>query len=158
MVKNTEYGPTYSLSEVLDFFGLKEEYETDQNARMHIIRQIKGDEFPFPGIKIRNKWYFPKKAVDEFLEGFNPRKHKPLWQKKSPGRPRRWNPDEVVHYNQPIPKKLDTLFNKVIYGINDSIPNPITKGDFLRLAIEEFITRRPEYLSQEDLEAINYEE
>lgn len=142
----------YTLSEVLEKFGIYEHYKNKTDAELITIRDIKKGEFPLPAIQIKNRWYFPKRPVDDFLNGMKPQNVVPPWLKVKRGRPRKFIPGEYVNYNYRIPLDLDKKFNMVIKNINEKIPNPMPKGDFLRLAIEEFIDRRPEYQDKEENE------
>lgn len=114
-----------------------------------IIKAVEDGVFPFPSIKIGKFILFSKTAIDNFL--YN-RKKTP-WEgiRKNINR-RRWIPSQTVHLNYPCPIELNEKFNKVIKKINATLPEPLPKGDFIRLAIEEFIERRPEFLDAEDFE------
>jgi hypothetical protein len=87
--------------------------------------------------------------VDRFLEGKPNRTQIPPHKKGKRGAQKKWNPDECIHYNFPVPVDLDERFSQVVDAINEEFDYPLPKSDFQRLAIEEFIQRRPEYMIKE---------
>jgi len=108
-------------------------------------------KFPFPVIRLGpKKWVVPKKPVDAFLSGEQPARTLRLpWQKGGRGRPAKWKPSETINYNVPIPIDLHERFTAVCKYINSTITPPLTKGDWIRIALEEFIQRRPIKKTQE---------
>lgn len=140
MYKATEK-QAYTLEEVAKILGMEGNRQTD------ILRkQIQEGTFPFPVLQIRSRYFVSKQAVDDFVKGNKSCRYNQAYNKETRGRPKRWIPSDTVNYNYPIPKELHNKFNKVCEGINKNLPNPLPKGDVLRLAIEEFIDRRPEFL------------
>lgn len=129
----------YTLEEIIEKFGIP------PKEKQNIVSEIQKGTFPIPALKIRHKYLFPKKPIDDFLKGYNPQSVRLPWQKKQRGRPRKWLPTETVHLNFPVPADLNEKFDMICKNINKTISAPLSKGDFLRIAIEEFIERRPEF-------------
>jgi hypothetical protein len=147
IMAKVEQKEVYTLEEVFEMLGINSDSEK-ASAR----KDIKNGTFPFPTLYIRNRHLVPKKPIDDFLAGFKPQSYKPPWQQLKKGRPRKWIPSETTNLNFPVSKNLNNLFEEICNNINKSIPNPLTKGDFLRLAMEEFIERRPEFRNMEEEE------
>lgn len=127
----------YTLEEVLKILGL--------NNTKNILEEIKNGEFPFPAININGEYMFPKKPINNFFNGYKVASYKPVRRNIFKGRPRKWKREETKYLNFPVSKKLSKQFNKLSRNINKKLPNPLTKSDFLRLAMEEFIEYRAEF-------------
>jgi predicted DNA-binding transcriptional regulator AlpA len=126
---------TYSADEVITMLKLH---------RQEAYEMLNKEEFPFPAIQVSpNSWRIPKKPVDDFLAGNLPRNYQPPWHKGRRGRPPKWKNGEYVHYNFHVPLDLHEVLNEVIEWENKKLPSPMPKGDWLRLALVEFVQRRP---------------
>jgi len=111
------------------------------------------ENFPFSVLKIHKgdkpHYVVPKKQVDDYLK----KGKKPQVSKFNKGRPAKWHKEEYVTWQYNIPNELNERFDAVILNINKEnlrkYGTVMYKGDFIRLAVEEFIQRRPEYLTCE---------
>ncbi|MFA5629804.1 MAG: hypothetical protein WC958_06160 [Dehalococcoidales bacterium] len=132
---------TYSLKEVIAMLGMTVNYgyELAENG-----------QFPFPVIQVnKTERAVPKKPVDDFLnKGKVPRAAKIMapWNTGKPGRTPKWTPGNHINWNYPIPKELNDKFNLVLKNMNKTLTSPIDKGEAIRLAAEEFVQRRPQFL------------
>lgn len=125
----------YTMDQVINILGL---------YRNEAYRMLNEGTFPFPAIQLGPKtWRIPKKPVDDFLAGNLPRDYKPPWKKGRYGRTPKWRKGEKVNYNVPIPLTMHQQFTEVCERENKKMISPITKGDWIRLALQEFIDRRP---------------
>ena len=103
------------------------------------------ERFPFQVMRIGRSLVTPRKPIDDFLEfGRKPR------LKDKRGRKKRWIDGEFLWYRFPVPNELDEQFDLIIKNVNKELPSKMDKADFQRLAIIEFIQRRPEFLNVGD--------
>lgn len=140
-------GDVYTIEEVIEKLRIP--------RKDMLMKAVDNNEFVFPSVKIGKLYLFPKAPIDAFLRG--ERDTKTGWWKKprkypTKTRRARWDPANTVYLNYPCPRELNDKFDKVIEMINETLPQKLPKGDFIRLALEEFIERRPEYLDPEDIE------
>ena len=123
---------TYTVPEVCQMIGMREKSDT--------YRKIERGDFPFPVIQIaEDKYVVPRKPVDDFLAGKKPH----FSYNNNKGRPRIWHKGEFVWWRFEVPNDLAEAFKIVVNHMNKSLSSPITYNDAKRLAIEEFIERRP---------------
>ena len=108
-----------------------------------IAHQFK--EFPkYENGKLRNQYGILKTNYDFWKRNGRPRK-------QSPGRPPKWKEnEELTNINIPIPKKLYSQFQQVVDNANAISVVKTTYRDMIYLAIQEFIQRRPQFLSNND--------
>ena len=122
---------TYTVPEVCQMIGYPEKQHTYDN--------IRDGKFPFPVLEIRpGQFVVPRKQVDAFLqEGKLPNSI------NNKGRPKIWHKGEFVWWRFEVPIDLAEAFKIVVQHINKTLSSPLTYNDAKRLAIEEFIERRP---------------
>lgn len=114
-----------------------------KNEAQEIVKNNFRD-FPFKVIKVGKNYLIPRKQVDDFLQyGKNPIDTRRL------GRKKKWIEGEFIFYRFQVPNELNNQFERVIENINRGLPSAINKADFQRIAIIEFIQRRPEFLNIE---------
>ena len=130
----------YNLYQVAEMLGM-----TKNDMQCIIDRGFEG--FPFSVIKTGMKdgprmYIVPKHQVDTWLsKGSVPQ---PKVGRNTPNK--KYPKAEYTRYNLPISRMVDAKLMKVWKGINKELSAPVDKYDLVRLAIEEFIERRPEYL------------
>lgn len=127
----------YTTKEVSELLGI-----ADNNT---VKRSVLEGTFPFPAILIKGKYYYPKKPIDDWLKGKKPQSMEPAYDRNK-GQKKKWTKENSLNWNYPMPRSLNDKFDKVCQRINETLSTPILKGDFIRVAIEEFIERRPEFL------------
>jgi hypothetical protein len=122
---------TYTVPEVCEMLGITKTGE--------LYDKIRAGDFPFPVIEYaQNKFIVPRKPVDAFLrDGKLPN------SKGNRGRPKIWHKGEFVWWRFEVPIDLAEAFKMVVRHMNKSLSSPLTFNDAKRLAIEEFIERRP---------------
>jgi hypothetical protein len=128
----------YNLTEVGKMLGLCKE------TIQEIIDRTNAD-FPFTVIKVGRFYLIPKYQVDGFLkDGRVPA------PKRVKGTLQRYDKNTHVTYNYYIPRVLDAKFDTIIKNMNKVLTSPLKKGEMLRIAIEEFVERRPEFMTEGD--------
>lgn len=122
---------TYTVPEVCEMLGIPKNSD--------VYDKLRAGTFIFPSIEYNpNKFLIPKKPVDAFLkEGKLPN------SKGNRGRPKIWHKGEFVWWRFEVPLDLAEAFKIVVQHTNKTLSSPITYNDAKRLAIEEFIERRP---------------
>lgn len=122
---------TYTVPEVCQMMGMPEKSDT--------YRRIRDGRFPFPVIEYaEGKFLVPRKTVDEFLQKGN----LPTGVQNK-GRPPRWVKGQYVNYNFRVPNDIDEQFKAICDYLNSQATMPIGYDDYKRLALREFIARRP---------------
>lgn len=146
MAIRDERRKTYPLKQVIGMLGMTMNYGYELAS---------SGKFPFPIIQVNvADKAVPKKPVDDFLErGIMPKKYsgKSDWIQGKRGPLEKWTPSNHVNWNLPIMIALNNRFNQVIRNMNKELVSPIDKGDAIRLAAEEFIQRRPQYVYEEEV-------
>jgi len=129
--------------EAYPFYTVCEQFGLSKNEAQTLVENDFRD-FPFKVIKVGKNYLVPRKQVDDFLEYGK----KPLDTSRL-GRKRKWFPGEFIFYRFQVPNQLNKQFERVIESINRELPSALNKADFQRIAIIEFIQRRPEFLNNE---------
>lgn len=125
---------TYSLIDVGRMCGIP------KSTINHIVEKRQFDRIPFTVIQIANRFVCPKKQVDKFFEeGKLPNFNK----QKTVGRPKKWYTGEYKTYNFPVPMTLHEDFMEVVNRLNKTTSLSLTKRDYIYVAMQEFIDRRP---------------
>jgi len=121
----------YGVPEVCQMLGYPEKSRTYDD--------IRNGKFPFPVLEIRpGQFVVPRKQVDAFLE-----RGKLPNSINNKGRPKIWFKGEFVWWRFEVPIDLAEAFKIVVKETNKTLSSPLTFNDAKRLAIEEFIERRP---------------
>ena len=121
---------TYTVPEVCQMMGW--------SAKSHTYDGIRKNGFPFPVIEFQGKFVVPKKPVDRFLkEGKRPN------YTGVQGRPKKWVKGEYRWFNFRVPIDLVNEFVAVCEHFNSQMDTPIDLDDYRRIAIREFVQRRP---------------
>ena len=132
---------TYTLLELSKRLGIPQK---------DIIEQCGLRQFPFPAVVVAEKYYFPKKPIDDWIRGIKTSDVNVMRRKNNAGAKRKWYDDG--HYrtwNYKVPSHLNDQFDIVIENMNRNMDIPLTKQDFVLVCIQEFIERRPEYLQDQ---------
>lgn len=130
----------YTVPEVCGLLGI---------GKVEAYHMIEQGEFPFPLLRIgERKWLVPKAPVDRFLKGVANQSQRMPWVAGKRGRPRKFQRGEYINYNYQVSVETDKRFTAVCNAINQTLASPLSKGDYVRLALNEFIDRRPEFLKE----------
>jgi len=125
----TQITETYTVPEVCRMMGWHEK---------NVYKAIKRGDFPFPLIEFQGKFVVPKKQVDRFLkEGKMPN------FTGTQGRPKRWVKGEYKWFHFRVPIDLAEEFEAICKYLNSQMDSPIDLDDYRRIAIREFVQRRP---------------
>lgn len=125
---------TYDVSEVCDMLGME---------KTTALAMIKKNKFPFPVIQVGDKrWVVPRASVDKALkEGKTTDRTEEYIKHTSPLK--KWYKGEYTNWNFQVPNDLAEAFKIVADEENKQLATPMNYNDFRRLAIVEFIERRP---------------
>jgi hypothetical protein len=114
---------------------------------------IKNGELELPYIKTgpgTQCYRFPKKAIDDFVAGKRPKK-KFSWEREQPDSRVKWLPGEYTRWPQlNVPNDLHERFETVHKNMEAYFGERILKDDLRRIALKEFLDRRPEYAKEEN--------
>jgi len=128
---------TYTVPEVANLLGDK---LVGFKEKKNLYNMIDAGRFPFTVYQVgERKFLVDKRQVDNFLETG---KLPDIYNK---GRSKKWHSGEYVNWNFRIPKDLAFSFNALCEYLNSKVVTPLSLNDYRRLAIKEFIDRRPEY-------------
>ncbi len=121
---------TYTVPEVCQILGIQ--------SKNDAYEMIDKGTFPFSVVQIgpRN-WRVHKKQVDKYIATGE------LPELKKTGRPKKWVKGEYIWYKYRVPLELDDEFKAVCEYLNARMDNPADLDDYRRIAIREFVQRRP---------------
>jgi predicted DNA-binding transcriptional regulator AlpA len=126
----------YTIQEICEMFDI--DYERQKST---IHQQIKSKRWIFPTIQVGKRFVVSKPLVDKTLR-----------TGKVPnllgiGRPTRWYQGEYKEWNFRVSIPMHEAFKVVCENENRKLKElgepPISLGDYRRLAMQEFIERRP---------------
>ncbi len=132
----TNIKETYTISEVSRLLGI-----TIKEIKVELEKRT----FPFPAIKLKKTYYFPKAPLDAFLRGDNHPSANIYGSKDEVGAKPKWKNREKINWNYPIPRELSDQFDRITQNQNKELMHPLHKGDYVIIAVKEFVERRPEY-------------
>jgi len=125
----------YTPSELAEILGMP------KNA---LLRAINEGTFPLPVMRFSRYFFIPKAAVDKFLKGRQYIDNDPPTLQEM-NRFYKNPPGKTKHLGFQVTRELHEQFNRVCTNINMNLEKPLNKSDFLRIAVQEFVDRRPQY-------------
>lgn len=134
----------YNFYQVCEKMGVKK-----ADAQNIVERNFEG--FPFNVIRTGmkagpNMYIVPRKQVDDFFAyGKMPHARKNMGKKDYSH-----SSTEFRTYTFRVPMWLDEKFNEILRNINLTLSSAVSKEAWVRLALEEFIERRPEFQNKKD--------
>lgn len=120
---------TYTVPEVCQMMGWH---------KAHVYEHIRKGTFPFPVIEFQGKYVVSKAAVDRFIK----EQKRPNYTGDQ-GRPKRWIKGEYKWFHFRVPIDLAEEFEAICKYLNSQMDSPIDLDDYRRIAIREFVQRRP---------------
>ncbi len=133
----------YTAIEVATMFGMTKQ------EKASMTKDLDEGKFPIPAFRIRNRWYFNKKTINRLFDGKGDYSgDTPTLDEIKSNRFRKEDPAKMASITFKVKRQLNDQFNRVCTNINMEIDKPLNKGDYLRIALEEFIERRPQYTGE----------
>ena len=130
---------TVTLTEACERLGMR---------RADAVEAIKHGRFYFPAVKDHADFLISKRAFNDFLEGKRLKNIRNPYRIIDSNKKSKYSAENTKYMQCPVPIELWEQFTKIWENINKYVlkDTKISKIQLMRIAIEEFVERRPEYL------------